>query len=90
MSSSYKCVVLLTRKTHFCNFRAMFVIFVTHLCELVTPFRGAVVGMNLAWGGHTCALAPQSHSIVLKTKITHNIKKDKHEIANSCVFAYAH
>ena len=55
MSSSYKCVVLLTRKTHFCNFRAMFVIFVTHLCELVTPFRGAVVGMNLAWGGaHLC------------------------------------
>ena len=72
MSLSYECAVLLTRKTRFCNFRAMFVIFVTHLCELVAPFRGAVVGTNLAWGAHLCIGSSKSLDSLKNKNYTQN------------------
>lgn len=68
MSLFYKRAVLLTRKTHFCNFGRMFVIFITPLCKFTTPFLSAVFGMILAMGEGFADIFRKKHS-------THKIKE---------------
>ena len=62
MSLCIICVFKLTKRTDICNFRAMFVIFVTPICRFTTPFLSAVFGMILAFGEGFASIFYKKHS----------------------------